>query len=65
MVGIAFYKEDSDILHVNARFAELAKRSIDGLAEEKLESLFDEETLLEYQVNMASELKITTINRRC
>ena len=54
LVGIAYYRADSDILHVNARFAELMSRSIEELAGESLENLFDEETNYAYRAHLSN-----------
>jgi PAS domain S-box-containing protein len=54
LVGIAYYRADSDILHVNARFAKLMNRSIEELAGDNLENLFDDETNQAYRAHLSA-----------
>ncbi len=54
LVGIAYYRADSDILHVNAKFAELMHRSIEELADETLANLFDDDTNDAYQAHVTN-----------
>ena len=44
LIGIAYNTSADDFLHVNARFAELLNSSVEELAHESLENLFDENT---------------------
>ncbi|MEO8418043.1 MAG: PAS domain S-box protein [Methylophilaceae bacterium] len=66
LVGIAYYRADSDSLHVNARFAELVQRSMEELAGESLANLLDEETNDAYQAHLCSTPagKTTTFKQR-